>query len=65
LANDGRPEAVEALASSMLFEPLAEVLETALRRQPADRATMVDVKRGLGKLRRTYSGASWPLGAAV
>ncbi len=65
LAHDGRPEAIETLAGSMLLEPLAEVLETTLRRQPADRAAMVDVKRGLGQLRRTYAGASWPLGASL
>ena len=64
LAHDGGPPGIEALAEDSTLAPLAEVLRTTLRQDPDARASIIDVKRSLGKLRKQYASASWPLGEA-
>jgi serine/threonine protein kinase len=64
-AHDGRPEGIEALASDPELAPLADLLETALRHEPPNRATILDLKRELGRLRSWYESAPWPLGAVL
>jgi serine/threonine protein kinase len=64
LSHDGSPEGVDTLAADAELLPLAEALRTTLRQDPEERAAMIDVKRSLGKLRKRYEGASWPLGGA-
>jgi serine/threonine protein kinase len=64
-AHDGRPEPIDALAADPELEPLAAVLATALRHDPTHRATILDIKREIGRLRSRYAGAAWPLRAGA
>ncbi len=64
LTHDGNPAGVETLAADAGLAPLAEVLRSMLRHDPNDRAEILDVKRSLGQLRKSYEGATWPLGGA-
>jgi eukaryotic-like serine/threonine-protein kinase len=61
LAHDGSPAGVKKLAVALGGDALAEVLFSALRRDPAKRASIRDLKRDFDQLSKKLSTAKWPL----
>jgi hypothetical protein len=61
LAHDGFPEPLKALASNELLAPLAEVLFSALRRDPQKRPTVRALRGDVRRLGASLAKAPWPL----
>jgi hypothetical protein len=62
--HDGRPPGVLALERHERLRPLAKLLESTLKKDPRQRATIGDVRAGLAGLRPVLDGLPWPLPAA-
>ncbi len=61
LAHDGFPEKLRALASKPGLQPFAELLFATLRRDPAKRATIPQVRAELRRLAPSLASMKWPL----
>ncbi len=61
LAHDGFPEPLKALAGNPTLAPLAEVLFSALRRDPAKRPNVRALRADMRRLAPTLAKAQWPL----
>jgi hypothetical protein len=62
VAHDGFPLPLKALAKRVEIAPLTELLFATLRRDPRDRPTAADVRKGLTRLTPALSRLPWPLG---
>jgi serine/threonine protein kinase len=62
VAHDGFPPPLKALAKRSETAPLAEMLFATLRRDPRDRPTAADVRKGLARLTPALARVPWPLG---
>ncbi|HEY2366780.1 MAG TPA: serine/threonine-protein kinase, partial [Polyangiaceae bacterium] len=61
LSHDGFPEKLRKLATKPQLQPLAEVLFSALRRDPQKRPSVPQLRAELRRLAPTFAGAKWPL----
>jgi serine/threonine protein kinase len=61
LAHDGFPEKLRKLAQKPHLQPLAELLFSALRRDPHKRPTVPQLRADLRRLAPTLALAKWPL----
>lgn len=59
--HDGDPEGIRRLRTSRALAPLADVLSTALRRDPGARASIADVRAALSRVARELADHAWPL----
>jgi hypothetical protein len=64
VAHDGFPEPVRALAKRPGLVPLAELLFSTLRRNPADRPTAAAVHRQLARITPALAKLPWPIDAS-
>jgi hypothetical protein len=64
LAHDGFPDKLRKLASNPQFQPFAEVLFSALRRDPHKRPSVPQLRAELRRLAPTLANAKWPLSHA-
>lgn len=63
LSHDGFPDKLRKLASKPQLQPLAEVLFSALRRDPHKRPSVPQLRAELRRLAPTLASAKWPLSA--
>ncbi len=63
LAHDGFPDKLRGLAARPELQPLAELLFSTLRRDPAKRPVAATLRAELRKLGPSLAQARWPLGA--
>ena len=61
IEHDGVPEGIQMLSRFTETRRFARLLQAGLRRQPAQRATMAQVRAGLAEVREELSGLPWPL----
>lgn len=61
LAHDGFPDRLRKMAGDPMLAPLAEVLFSALRRDPMNRPTASRLRTELRRLAPTLARARWPL----
>jgi hypothetical protein len=61
LAHDGFPPPLRELAQKPALQALAEVLFSALRRDPAARAPVAELRAALRRVRGTLARKAWPL----
>jgi hypothetical protein len=64
LAHDGFPPALKALMKRSALVPLAELLFSTLRRDPAARLGAGEVRKELAKLVPQLARLPWPIDAA-
>lgn len=64
LTHDGYPEKLLALRQNKPLETLCDLIANGLRRHPADRITVQDVREGLAELGPALKRLEWPLRAA-
>lgn len=61
VSHDGRPDGVSDLGRDRRLAPLADVLSTALRRDPSQRTTIGALRQSLSGLRTSLAPLPWPL----
>lgn len=61
LAHDGSPQGVQKLAKVPRCEELAEILFSALRRNPADRVSLKRLRDDLRRAAKKLEGVKWPI----
>ncbi len=61
LSHDGFPEKLRKLATKPHLQPLAEVLFSALRRDPQKRPSVPQLRAELRRLAPAFASAKWPL----
>lgn len=61
LSHDGIPGPLLAMADSDLYADIAGWIGHALRADPRDRPSAVDLRAGLAELRRAHKGGRWPV----
>jgi hypothetical protein len=61
IVHDGRPKPIEKLAGDESLEPIAELLSSTLRRNPADRPTATAVREQLARIGSTLAHRAWPI----
>lgn len=59
--HDGEPPGVARLKKTRALSPLADVLASALRRNPAGRVTITELRAALARVGATLSQRPWPL----
>jgi eukaryotic-like serine/threonine-protein kinase len=64
VAHDGFPPSLRALTKRPKLAPLAELLFSTLRRDPANRPAAADVRRELARLAPQLAHLPWPIDAA-
>jgi eukaryotic-like serine/threonine-protein kinase len=65
IAHDGFPPGVEEMAKDKTLAPLGELLFSTLRRHPAARITIDDLRGDLLRIGKRFWGMPWPLAPAV
>lgn len=63
MAHDGLPPKLRRFASTARFTPIAELLFSALRRDPSQRLAIGDLREGLARVLPKLDGEAWPLPA--
>ena len=63
VSHDGFPPPLRALAGRAEFAPLAELLFSTLRHDPAHRPSAALVRKELSRIAPALARATWPLGA--
>lgn len=61
IAHDGDPERMRVLATNPGIRPLVEVLGGALRRDPRERPTAVELRREIRSVARMVEETPWPV----
>ncbi|MBL8741819.1 MAG: serine/threonine protein kinase, partial [Myxococcales bacterium] len=61
MAHDGLPPRLRLLAQNPRLGPLAELMFTALRRDPQARMPIGDLDREIARVGRHLEGLSWPI----
>jgi serine/threonine protein kinase len=64
VAHDGSPPALRAIRQRPELRPVAEVLFSTLRRDPADRPTAAVVRKALARVAPALARLPWPIEAA-
>jgi hypothetical protein len=61
IGHDGSPEPLQRLAGEAPLAPLAEILTSTLRRNPADRPTATALRKELARIGPTLTPRAWPI----
>jgi hypothetical protein len=61
VVHDGSPEPIQKLRGEAPLAPIAELLSSTLRRNPADRPTAAVLRKELARIGPTLSRCGWPI----